>query len=149
MKRHHPHADERVARPQQSPLVGLGADSLFGAPSVPVASSERGADQADVKTQCGLILVELYLAGCVPGSNKYLSRDDLIARIDGLTVNAATGRLAPSGSLIVPKGANPAVGQWPVLAVEDTGRSAIGNVVMGYQLTACGVARTQRGVAAA
>lgn len=109
-------------------------------PSVPMGSSERGAEIAKHKapSQCEKILLALRGAGCTLGSFRYLSRDDLIARIPGLTVNAATGRLGPSGPLLVAKGDDPRTAHFAVIGVEEAGRSASGNVVLGYQLTTWG-----------
>ena len=149
MKRSHSHSDETYVRPAslQSSGLGLFDDATRGvcdspripAPSVPVASSERGAEKIapKLKGQNARILITLRAAGCVPGSGKYLSREEIEARCD-LTVNAASGRLAPSGRLLVPKGQQPAC-PWTVLAKEDAVTSSAGLLVTGYQLTSYGV----------
>lgn len=117
-------------------------------PSVPVRSSERGADRARkfASTQCDAIILALGAAGCMPGSGKYLSRDQIIAAIPGLSVNAACGRLAPSGPLLVPKDGVPKRGRgpWTVVAVEDAAISNDGGRVVGYQLSNAGRERCQR-----
>ena len=142
MKRRHSHDDEVFVH--RDPLAGLPLGGVcripeLAAPSVPVASSERGAEKIapKVKGQNARILDALRRAGCVPGSGKYLSREEIEARCE-LTVNAASGRLAPSGRLLVPKGQQP-VAPWTVIAKEDAVTSSAGLLVTGYQLTTFGV----------
>jgi hypothetical protein len=108
-------------------------------PSVPVGSSERGAERAKPKqgSQQWRILNALAAAGCFPNSGKYLSRDDLIDRAE-LTINAACGRLGPSGALVVKqKDYRPGCAAY-VVSVDDAATSADGNSVLGYQLTDLG-----------
>lgn len=101
-------------------------------PSVAKESSERGAEEAKkfAGTQSSAIMYELLRARCLPDGDRFLSRDALIDRIPGLTVNAATGRLGPSGSLQV---------RGYVEAIENQCVSNAGNKVDGYRLTKQGV----------
>lgn len=101
-------------------------------PSIAKESSERGAEMAKrfAGSQAASIMYELLRAKCVPGVETFLSRDALIERIPGLSVNAATGRLGPSGSLQV---------RGYVEAVADACTSHAGNKVDGYRLTRQGV----------
>lgn len=102
-------------------------------PSIPKESSERGAEQAKriAKNQTHAILRELIAANAIDGQTSwFLSRDDLIDAIPGLSVNAATGRLGPSGQLQTMK---------YITATEDIARSHAGNKVVGYQITAEGI----------
>lgn len=102
-------------------------------PSIPKESSERGAEQAKkvAKNQTLLILKSLRDSGCFAGSGYFLSRDQIIGRIPGLTVNAATGRLGPSGQLQTMK---------YIVAKENAAKSNAGNSVDGYQITSEGIA---------
>jgi hypothetical protein len=102
-------------------------------PSIAKESSERGAEHAKrlVGGQSVSIMLELERAGAVPGSDRVLSRDELLASIPGLTVNAATGRLGPSGALQT-------TGRIAVVA--DAAQSRVGNKVDGYKLTPAGLA---------
>lgn len=101
-------------------------------PSIAKESSERGAEMAKrfAGSQAASIMYELLRANCVPGVEAFLSRDALIERIPGLSVNAATGRLGPSGPLQV---------RGYVEAVADACTSHVGNKVDGYRLTKQGV----------
>ncbi len=101
-------------------------------PSIPKESSERGAEQAKrfAGSQSALIMAELLRAECMPGGNRFLSRDELLDRIPRLSVNAATGRLGPSGMLQV---------RGFVEACEDKCVSKAGNKVDGYRLTQQGI----------
>lgn len=134
-EKHAPTAAEQV---QGLSLFELVQRVQVDPPSVPSGASERGADKAKKRqpAQQARIIDELAKAGCLPNSGKYLSRDAIVART-GLTVNAACGRLAPSGGLLMPKGTDE--GPWAIRAKEDAATSNDGGLVLGYQLTRYGV----------
>jgi hypothetical protein len=121
-------------RPAPAANLGPLFDSGYRAdpPSIAKESSERGAEMAKkfAGSQAAAIMFELFRSRCVPGVEQYLSRDALIERIPGLSVNAATGRLGPSGPLQV---------RGFVEAVADACTSHAGNRVDGYRLTKQGV----------
>ncbi len=112
-------------------------------PSVPRESSERAAEamhkSGAAKTQAQRILDALFEAGCVPGSVKYLSRDDLMERT-GMREGSINGRTGPSSGLTIEKRFyDPASCQIPVVATEDAATSHSGNSVIGFQLTTFGM----------
>lgn len=129
--------DERMYLPES-----LSGDGMLGSqpPSIPMDSSERGAEAAKkfAPSQRDGIVIALRAAGCIPNSGKYLSREDLMERV-GMSEKAACGRLGPSGPLLLPKGE--ADGHWEVRAVEDACIASSGLRVLGYQLTKYGVDR--------
>ncbi len=116
------------------PLGGLWAD-MSDAPSVPVQSSERGAEYATKKRltvgQSATILQVLAAAGAVEGSNVWLSRDDIRDGYPELSVNAACGRLGRTAMLRQ---------DGYVLAAEDIACSHAGLAVVGYQISRAGLA---------
>ncbi len=126
-------AFSRIEGPSNPPPLGGLWDYLADQPSIPMESSERGAAQAKhiAKNQVILMLRELERRGAVVGSPVFLSRDDLIDAVPGLTVNSATGRLGPSGQMQTQK---------HITATEDKAGSRVGNRVVGYQITEKGIA---------
>ncbi len=115
-------------------------DDRSEAPSVPVQSSERGAEYATKQrmtvSQSAAILTVLAASGAVEGSGIFLTRDQLLEAIPTLSVNAACGRLGRTAPLRQ---------DGLVYAQEDAGTSRAGLAVLGYQLTAEGLQRLQRG----
>lgn len=138
----------RVSAPLSAGELAEKQPTLFDVqidpPSVPVESSERGAARAKLvaSTQVARIITALERAGCVPNSEHFLSRDEIIAATK-LSVNAACGRLGPSGPLLPPLPDRPRR-PWSVRAVEDAGVSSCGERVIGYQLTEYGVDLARR-----
>lgn len=131
------HVDPAFLPPRRPSKPTLAGElDLFGryqvAPqSVPSGSSEAGADAAAhvQATQCTRVLNALAAYGCVPGSNRYLSRDDL-ERITTVEEGALCARLGPSGPLLQLE---------TIVAVKRAGRSNEGRKVLGYQLTLKGL----------
>lgn len=123
------HAVARIQPPQDSLF-----DDRSDAPSIPLASSERGAEYATRKrltmSQAASILSVLAAYHAVEGTDVFLSRDRLCREIPTLSVNAACGRLGPSGALQQDR---------YIVATEDNARSFAGLTVTGYQITRRGL----------
>lgn len=146
--------DHYGGRPAADQTGGLGLFAIqVDPPSVPIASSERGADEVKKKgthiTQNALILLALWRANCIIGNGRFLSRDDIIAAFANegnvLTINAACGRLGPSGGLVTTKEMHDrdVEIQTPVVSVEDVCVSASNLKVTGYALTRAGARRCE------
>lgn len=125
----HHAATARILPPQGSLF-----DDRSDAPSIPMAASERGAERATKKrltvSQAATILQVLAYYGVTEDSTKFFARDRLCQEIPMLSVNAACGRLGPSGALQQ---------DGYIIATEDSARSFAGLVVTGYQITRRGL----------
>ncbi len=119
-----------VSRPSMGPLF----DDRSEAPSIPMQSSERGAELATKRrltvSQSAAILTVLAASGAVQGSGVFLTRDDLLEAIPALSVNAACGRLGRTAPLRQ---------DGYLLAAIDAGTSRAGLLVLGYQITPAGL----------